>query len=510
MASVMHTPISARRLAVRPAAVAVLFVLAASAGAQGAPLAEPRSVWSRADVRVNDPGQTFGGPPIGVREPVVALHPRDPKVALAAVIDHNVSNTHTYGSWAGSVHVYRSGDGGRTWRDSLLVRVRDNARRPDPAAPFWSSGDPTLTFDSRGNAYLAVLADRIHQEEGGLPHSTRGGIEVYRTSDAGRTWQGPFQAVRRIVDEANSRCEAPDKELLGVHPRTGELYLAYTWFRNDCPRTELESYQSLLIAGQENIDLFFQRSRDGGRTWTKPVSLFHGYASGAQPVAGPDGTLYVAFMGAVPSGSGSQCALSWFHTAVMRRPSEEALIVAISRDGGRTWTKVQRPVCNTGGLHPAEGAAGLAVGPSIAVDPSTGHVHVAWATLQTHGTFGIWGMSSSDRGSTWRESATFPSMPERDLLLPALAAERGVARVTWVAGSDRGSTWDVFASESRDGGMTWSSPNRLSTQTTSATGENGLGDYIWMDAAGNRFAAIWTDGRSGGATDVYVRLGEDR
>jgi hypothetical protein len=140
--------------------------------------------------------------------------------------------------------------------------------------------------------------------------------------------------------------------------------------------------------------VYATRSRDAGRTWTKPVELL------AQPIetffdpetgqelpqpqfpnvaVAPDGTVYVTVEGNSSASTGE-------------------IAVSRSQDAGASWTRVTSP-----------GIGAYAFEPAIAVD-SRGTVGITWYDLRSDRpgdvalSGDVWFASSHNRGSTWRET----------------------------------------------------------------------------------------------------------
>jgi hypothetical protein len=259
------------------------------------------------------------------------------------------------------------------------------------------------------------------------------------------------------------------------------------------------------------MDIFLTRSRDGGRTWSTPTSVYHGYALGSIPAVGPDGTIYVGFSGAAPFGTAPSCPTA-VGTVAGYRLQEMEMVVATSHDDAKTWSYERRGLCEAAvlgtvratELETADATGGWFVG-SIGVDPSTGRVYAVWPTFAPAlpaVTYGVQTMSSADGGRTWSPTKLL-SAPGGDAVLPAVTSAGGVARAIWIATTDHWDTYDAYWSESGDGGGTWSAPAKLSTQ--SGSGESEIGDYISLTSLGDRVAAIWTQRRGGAATDIFVR-----
>lgn len=83
---------------------------------------------------------------------------------------------------------------------------------------------------------------------------------IYRQStDRGKTWSDPVQ-----VDPGNQRSGSPRPPVLAVDPRTGTLYTA--WYSNTEPNNLAPGFEG-------DLEIFFRRSTDGGKTWSERVVL---------------------------------------------------------------------------------------------------------------------------------------------------------------------------------------------------------------------------------------------
>jgi hypothetical protein len=471
----------------------------AAALAVGA-LAMP-ATWSAPDVRVDDPAATFGGTPRGHREPVVAIDPADPNIVLVVTSDQNPQNQATEGDgYAAWVHLYRSTDGGVTFKD---VRLFD---WPDPTHT-WDSGDPSLTFARDGTAYMTMLSDDLH-----VGHHRR--IRSYHSSDGGLTWSAPSMAFQGVLDPTHMHCVSADKDLATYDEKTHELLLVFTRTTWDCGQFPDDEVVDLgAIPPSANIELVLTRSGDGGQTWATPVPIEpHNYAIGANPRVAADGTIYVGYSAAAPIGTALSCP-SPLGTVGDLQPRELNEVVASSTDNGEHWAYARRPLCDAAVFgseradetHRANPTGGESMG-TMALDLSTGIAYAAWPTFGAQApnlTFGIDVMTSSDRGAKW-SAVTHLSDPTHDAVLPTLAASNGVAYLSWVSTNDGWDTYDVYVVTSTDGGADWSQPVKLST--VSGAGDGEIGDYNWLDATDDRVAVAWTLRRPGSpATDVYVR-----
>ena len=160
---------------------------------------------------------------------------------------------------AASIGFATSSDEGRTWREGILPGLTVNTL---PAGPSISASDPVVAYDAAHGVWLAntlAIAQGV----------TR--LTIHRSPD-GLTWTGP-------IDAALTRSEdlAYDKNWLtcdngAASPFRGRCYLAYT----------------LVADAQDAVAV--QRSDDGGRTWSPPVTLQIN-VTGVIPVVQPNGML---------------------------------------------------------------------------------------------------------------------------------------------------------------------------------------------------------------------------
>jgi hypothetical protein len=169
------------------------------------------------------------------------------------------------------------------------------------------------------------------------------------------------------------------------------------------------------------------------------------------------------------------------------------IFYANSTDGGQSWRSPTVRI-NTSSEDQTE--------PSIAVDPSTSAIYVAWQDKRG----GDWNISfanSTDSGTTWSN----PPVQINDDVgterqgTPDITVDSfGAIHAVWE--DKRWGDWDIFYSKSTDGGFTWS-PNKKVSDTTA----NQRSPSIAVDSSGNPYA-VWHDDRNG-ATDIYCANSTD-
>ena len=281
-------------------------------------------------------------------EPCLAVNPRDPRNLLAVCVVEDAAPA-----------TYSSLDGGRTWRSNgplpLPVGVVtggnntvgfDGAGRglvcslltglPSPTAPkgagfsvgLWHTDDGGRTFTppvavsgtgAFDHPWLATerrrpRAVQVVWTEGANP-GLNTAVSYARSTDGGKTFEAPRTIARdtRGLNDAMVACGPP-----------GSVYVIY--HASPAPgRTEtrrLESPATVTVL----------RSEDRGRTFDRPVEL--GLTTFAISFPGTDSNTLPAI--AADPDSGLVCAAFTRHQVRARHAD---ILVAASRDGGRTWSR---------------------------------------------------------------------------------------------------------------------------------------------------------------------------
>jgi len=226
-----------------------------------------------------------------------------------------------------------SSDGGQSYRDGGMP----------PLPPEWfACGDPVVTVnENTGTFYLCVRVE---------PNGATNGIAVMAATVAGDTlsWSTPV-----LARSASSTAVILDQPGMVADSTGGNLYLTYRTFD---------------ATTGDHID--FQRSTDGGATWSSPTQLSsradNGGVQGARPAVGPAGELYVVW------------------SAIGGGP-EDHIRFRRSMSRGHAWDAEVTPAAvyfNFGTGAPGWNREGGIDLPAIAVDRSRGtnrgRVHLAW------------------------------------------------------------------------------------------------------------------------------------
>ena len=264
-------------------------------------------------------------------------------------------------------------------------------------------------------------------------------------------------------------------------PTLGPLLLDKEWIA--CDNGSASPFRGHCYVGYSDFrtnEISTQASPDGGVTWGLPTSspdaagrssILGDFAPGVQPVVRPDGTVVIPYY------------------------DENRLAAIRSTDGGVTYSPAA-------GIASARyrGVPRLRVSPlPVAEVDAGGTVYVAWADCAPRPgcSRNSIVVSSSRDGSTWSTPARVPT-GSADAELPGLAADPATpGRLALAYYTVSGTRLDVWLVASRNGGASWTKPQRLSAQSVSfdwiAATDGGLmvGDYISASFAGGRAVPIF-------------------
>jgi hypothetical protein len=179
-------------------------------------------------------------------------------------------------------------------------------------------------------------------------------------------------------------------------------------------------------------------------------------------------------------------------TAVIYRDKgPRDMAVAATRDGGRSWTRLGTAGEFQWQFEGCPEAGGALARPTAG--PAGGLVALVWTGAE--GRAGLYVLRSAGEGSAW-------SSPSR---LGGAGAQRGDLAAS---GARLAATWDevaaggrsIFASVSSDGGVTWSTPDRLSAEAGQAA------QPLLAPTEPGRFLVVWTEAGPDGVTVWRSRL----
>lgn len=390
-------------------------------------------------------------------EPYLHANPADPSHLVAGWQENRFSD-----GGAQALGVAVSFDGGRRWIESLLPTLTTAT-----GGRWERASDPWVEFGAGSRVYYASLLWD--------PTTGDSAMGVSVSADGGLTWAAPVE-----VGLEHDPLLFNDKQALTVdtYPESrwyGRVYMA--WHR--------AHYDSLSGEEREHT-LVVTRSMKRGRGF-RPLQPIQRRLANHSPVlrVGPGGTVYMSFTAHEPGG--------------IRR-----ILFTRSRNGGRTWSRPSfvadlRSVGvarhRVGAQQPSL-AVDRASGDLYLVWPDS-----RWSPFVDHAALAI----SRDGGRTWSEPVSVSAGPPLvPTFTPAVAVnDRGAVAVSYFSfeHDPRGQHLvDLYLRISRDGGRTFSPPHRVtrgSFDARAAARANGffLGDYTGLAGAGRFFHLLWIDTR---------------
>jgi hypothetical protein len=305
-------------------------------------------------------------------ETTVDVNPLNPKNVIGGANDYRLG-----GSFSG---VYATADGGRHWYDTLhVVPSLQNGDMMD------SSGDPAITFDREGTAYLASIVFQRTNDTNG--------IFVNRSTNGGFTWTRPCVPIDVGTPTDNqARCGGP-----GDARQPGDGMVVF----------ERENEAEPPPGGITSVMNFSVTFHD--KEWI---------AAGPRPSGVQPTCFAVETKAPIPPG-GPGCPesaigpdrlyVTWtaFNnpTGVPFAVVSATIEVSYSDDRGRSWSP-RRTISGNAPFCMGFTAATACDDNQFSVptvSPHTGHVYVAWLNFNTTGEVNQWLVArSTDGGTTWQ------------------------------------------------------------------------------------------------------------
>lgn len=408
---------------------------------------------------------TISKPEVRGNEPSIAVNPNDPNQVVAVFQPATVAY---------------SGDGGKSFSTADLP----------PVEGWRGGGDVSVTFDSKGHAYLSTLHfEKLGSASYWAHGAGKNGIFVRRSLDGGKTWEKTATPVKLFEGEApegtsESHTPEPDSEshmedmpriFADTNPRSpyaGNIYVGWI---------EWQLTQSVIL---------FSRSADGGKTFSQPIRVSthaglprddNGGLVGFVGVVGTDGTIYAIW------NDGSTIALTQ------------------SRDGGKTFSPSRKAIDVAppyfGGAGGIPGVARVMGFPQIGIDSRNLKKVVLYLTWSDYrnGDVDVFCVSSKDQGRTWSQPVRVNSDPVHDGIdqffqWMAVDPLTGDVYVQFYDRRDdpKNRRTGFTLARSTDGGRTFL--NYAWAQNTFETSQpTFLGDYTWLTVLNGRAYGAWTE-----------------
>ncbi len=402
--------------------------------------------------------------PVNVKINTLSNRPEEVAIAI------DPTNPDNMVAGANLRNVYRSTDGGKTWKEARL--------------PRGTYGDPSLVFDPAGNVFYAHLLN------------TWEAIGVRRSSDKGATWEPLVRVRGESSDSARPgslfKTSLQDKEWIAADlsdgPGRGNIYMAWTNFTKYGSRSPLDS-----------SSIMFARSTDGGVTFEPYVRV----SDRAGNAVDSDSTME----GAVPAaGPGGEVHLAW--------AGPEGIYFDKSTDGGVTFGE-DRVISDmpggwdieVSGIYRANGMPVTTC--DVSRSPYRGTVYVNWVDDKL-GDYDVWLIRSTDGGATWsgrvRVNDDEPGNG-RDQFFTWMAVDPVTGEIAIVFYDRRhyaSDSTDVYLARSTDGGVTFRN-ERISTAAFLPSAFVFIGDYINVASYGGRIRPVWTR-MDDGELSIYTAL----
>ena len=396
-------------------------------------------------------------------EPAVAVDANNPNVLAAGANDNidlegcNVGDDTTcpFTPGVGVSGVQFSLDGGDTWTQPTysgfsargclgVAGVADDTCTPNPSGPIgtlpWyfesglaSNGDPALAFGPRpgaGGTFSWANGSRLYYANltanfvSGTDAEFRGfvAIGVSRTDDVAAAAAGDKNAwMRPVIASKQSATTFSDKEQIWADnaassPFFGNVYICYAQFRS-VGRQPIPNFP---------VPFVVLVSRDGGDTWTSKQLT----PAGTDPHNRNETGFGISGCMIRTDSNGVVYVFGERFGAPFTLPTRSEHVMFKSTDGGKSWSKAI-PVQNV-------------TDPCHFVDPVIGRCVMD----------GIAGARN--------DLAAAPSVDIANGA-PTGAGATNLIVDTWADGRDGQNDEDVMFSYSTNGGVSWSSPTRISS-----------------------------------------------
>ena len=254
-------------------------------------------------------------------ETAIAQNPFNPRQVVAGFNDYRRGD--------GTCGAAFSRNGGASWTDSTIPNgfTRGTAFGNVPRQYWQASGDTSVAWDSRGNAYMAC---QVFMRPGGVTNNpdTSSAVYVFRsTGDAGASWNFAGRpAVETFTHNPNVLTDKPYMTIDSNpnSPFRDRIYVTWTQY-----------------AADGTAYIYEVHSDDYGQTFSSPVVVSttsslcsntfglptpQGTCNNNQfsdPFTAPDGTLYVTYAN--------------FNNTVTGKDNRNQVLVTKSTDGGQTF-----------------------------------------------------------------------------------------------------------------------------------------------------------------------------
>jgi hypothetical protein len=246
--------------------------------------------------------------------------------------DHLVASYNDYRRGDGTCGVSYSVDAGKTWADSTTPNgfTRGTTTWGKPREYWQASGDTSVAWDTKGNAYLSCGLFNRGSSVSPNPDQSSSLVVFRSTGSNGASWNFPGRPVAEHNDTAGAGNFLLDKQLMTVDNTVGSrfqdrVYVTWTSFAEDGTGYIYESYSAdygehfsapVLVSGNSGLctNTFGLPTPQG----TCNENQF------SQPFTAPDGTLYVVYNN--------------YNNTVTGADNRNQVLISRSNDGGQSFT----------------------------------------------------------------------------------------------------------------------------------------------------------------------------
>jgi hypothetical protein len=375
--------------------------------------------------------------------------------------------------------LHTSSDGGTTWKSKCLNVLKSNS----------GLGDIVVGYDLNGKLW----AVGINSPDGGVT----GVIGIQSSINNGTTLSAAKTAVKAVLGTGG----LTDKPWLEVDdnaasPFKNSLYVSVTQF-----------------ATNNNSQISVTSSHNGGSTFktvfASPLAVFPKVAQFSDIAVGGDGTVYLTYMTCTANGPtgncGSTTATMWFQKSTDGGATwSKAVSVA----------KVKLAPDSCGAFYGCLPNTNERVSniPAIAVDASTGptknKLYVVMYTYTSGKQMKVQVASSTNGGTTWSAPKVPAGTAKHDQFFPWIrVSSTGTVGVSWLDRRNDAANinWDAFAAFSTNGGTSYSANLKLSSAVSNPNndgfGGTFMGDYTGSAWSGLTLYTATMDTRSGVCQD---------
>ncbi|WP_372007204.1 sialidase family protein [Paenibacillus chitinolyticus] len=381
-------------------------------------------------------------------EPSIAVNWLNPSVMVVVAVDFSTGSP--------NIGLYKSIDAGATWSTTLL------------SLPTGFVGIESPHIDYLFPNSFVVLAHAF--DENGLS----GTVLSYTSNDNASSFGPPVVVNQGYGQFVNNDQVVVTTDKAGSSPFLGSIYTGYT-----------HDYNTEFTPGNT---IFFNRSKDGGNTYSDPTLL-------------SSVTEFEEFPGIAITLNGV-LIVGW----ITQPPGVSDFNIRTSQDGGTTFDgeTVIAPVVVVPSPLPGYQFRCLTY-PSLSGDisnvPTTrGNVYAVWQDYR-EGYSDIYLSISTNFGVNWGAPMPIADSPVGSQnFFPAITVSPsdGAVFVSYYTNRVNPPDLDVFLATSRDGGVTFTN-TRLTTTSFSVAGLLVIGDYIGnaIVPQTDRLVTVWTDTRTG-------------